>query len=264
MVEVLTEWSPFLAWAAGYAPNGTAAEVVDVLGPPVPNPRQIFAVGLNYIDHATESGFVAPTTPMIFAKFPSSVCGPEETVELPTATVDWEVELVVVVGIGGHSIPVEDAHGHIAGVMVGQDLSERTAQMQGEPPQFSLAKSHPCFAPIGPTLVTLDEIPSLDALHIECVLNGETVQSASTGDMVFTVAELVAYISRTATLLPGDLIFTGTPAGVGMGRDPVRYLAPGDTLVSRIEGVGELVQHFVPLSVGSPRSGVHNFGAVHR
>ncbi len=245
VADVLAEWRPFLRWAAAHAPADTEADVDGKLGAPVPEPRQIFAVGLNYVDHATESGFVAPEKPIVFAKFPSAVCGPDETIELPTTTVDWEVELVVVIGVGGHSIATEDASDHIAGVMVGQDLSERTAQMQGQSPQFSLAKSHPKFAPTGPVLVTLDELPPLDALHIECTLDGETVQSASTTDMVFSVSDLISHISATTTLLPGDLIFTGTPGGVGMGRVPVRYLYPGATLVSRVEGVGEIVQRFV-------------------
>lgn len=242
MTDILDNWGDFLRWYETRPPMQEPDYDVSRLGPPVPQPRQVFAVGLNYVDHAKETGWEPPSAPMIFTKFTSAICGPDETVELPQGNVDWEVELVVVIGVGGHRIEAADALGHVAGVMVGQDLSERVAQMQGTPAQFSLAKSHPRFAPTGPTLVTLDEIGSIDSLSIECTVNGQTVQSGSTGDMVFGVRELIAAISATVTLLPGDLIFTGTPDGVGMGRTPPVYLADGDVVVSTIEGIGQITQ----------------------
>jgi 2-keto-4-pentenoate hydratase/2-oxohepta-3-ene-1,7-dioic acid hydratase in catechol pathway len=242
MADILDDWRDFLRWYELRQPMPEADYDVGRLGPPVPQPRQIFAVGLNYVGHARETGWEPPSAPMIFTKFASAVCGPDETVELPPGNVDWEVELVVVIGIGGHRIDAADALRHVAGVMVGQDLSERVAQMQGTPPQFSLAKSHPRFAPTGPTLVSLDEIPPIDALNIECTVNGQTVQRGSTGDMVFGVRELIAAISDTVTLLSGDLIFTGTPDGVGMGRTPPVYLGDGDIVVSTIEGIGQITQ----------------------
>ncbi|KWX67329.1 fumarylacetoacetate hydrolase family protein [Mycobacterium sp. NAZ190054] len=244
MSDILSAWADFLKWAASAYFDSGEPIADTMLGAPVPEPRQIFAVGLNYAEHATESGFTAPPAPMLFTKFQSALCGPDQAVELPDGNVDWEVELVVAIGVGGREITTDDALDHVAGAMVGQDLSERTAQMVGDPPQFSLAKSHPGFAPVGPLLVTLDEIPALDSLKIQCQLNGETVQSASTGDIIFSVPQLISYISHTATLLPGDLIFTGTPPGVGMGRSPARYLSPGDELVSSIDGLGEIRQHF--------------------
>lgn len=247
MTDVLQEWRSFRDWCDDQSTSWTVEHIAscDVVGPPIPNARQIFAVGLNYVDHAAESGFSPPESPLVFAKFPSALCGPDATVVLPVGHVDWEVELVVAIGRGGRDIAVGDALDHVAGVMIGQDLSERVGQMNGNPPQFSMAKSYPNFAPTGPALVTLDELPSLDALRLECHLNGEIVQSASTAGMVFSVPELVAHISAITTLLPGDLIFTGTPAGVGLGRTPARFLADGDTLVSSIEHVGTITQTFV-------------------
>lgn len=245
MGHVLDEWEEFCAWAENTKLTTVARQDGAVLNAPVPRPRQIFAIGLNYVDHAAESGFTPPIQPMVFAKFPSAVCGPDQDVVLPPGDVDWEAELVVVIGVGGYRIRRRDALNHVAGVTVGQDLSERSAQMRGEPPQFSLAKSHPGFAPTGPAMVTLDELPPLETLRIECRLNGEMVQSAMAADMVFSVPELISSISETVTLLPGDLIFTGTPSGVGMGCTPPRYIEVGDVLVSSITGLGEIVQTFV-------------------
>ncbi len=158
--------------------------------------------------------------------------------------MDWEVELVAVIGTGGHRIPEDHAWRHIAGLTVGQDLSERHVQMLGTPPQFSLAKSFPGFGPIGPVLVTPDEFTDPDDLEITGALNGAIVQQARTKDMIFPIPELVARISAICPLLPGDLIFTGTPAGVGNRMTPPRYLRPGDELVSRAEGIGELRTRF--------------------
>jgi 2-keto-4-pentenoate hydratase/2-oxohepta-3-ene-1,7-dioic acid hydratase in catechol pathway len=232
-------------WAATAPPTGpdwSAARRVSTveLGPPVPNPRQVFAVALNSRPHAAEAGFTPPADPLVFTKFPSCLTGPVTSVTLPAGTSDWEVELVAVVGRGGHRIPAERAWEALAGLTLGQDLSERVTQSRGVPAQFSLGKSFPGFGPTGPVLVTPDELP--DEVSFECSLNGETVQTGRSSEMIFSVAELVARISAVCPLLPGDLIFTGTPAGVGNRRDPPRYLRPGDVLVSRAGGIGELRQ----------------------
>ncbi|MEO3788516.1 fumarylacetoacetate hydrolase family protein [Actinocorallia sp. B10E7] len=208
---------------------------------PVPRPGQIFAIGVNYREHAEESGIdiSSLTWPMTFTKFASCLTGPSATVLLPEGWVDWEVELVVVIGERGHRVQAEDAWNHVAGFTIGQDLSERISQWSGPAPQqFSLGKSHPGFGPTGPAVVTLDELDDPADLAIGCSINGETMQDGRTGDMIFGVAELIAHLSSIAVLEPGDLIFTGTPAGIGATRTPARFLADGDELVSTIEGLG--------------------------
>ncbi|WP_040865344.1 fumarylacetoacetate hydrolase family protein [Nocardia exalbida] len=209
-------------------------------GNPVPAPRQVFAIGLNYAEHAAESNFAVPEEPPVFTKFVSSLAGPYGVVSLPAGKVDWEVELVVVIGRAGHRIAATDAWNHVAGVSVGQDLSERDRQRVGPSPQFSMGKSHPGFGPIGPLLVTPDEFENPDDIELGCLINGEQMQKGRTRDMVFPVPELIARLSAITPLLPGDVIFTGTPSGVGIGRIPERYLAPGDELVSYVRGVGEM------------------------
>lgn len=210
------------------------------LGPPVSNPSQIFAIGLNYADHSEEAGLSVPDVPLVFTKFPSSIAGPADSIPLPTETCDWEVEMVVVIGTPGRNIAREHAADHIAGFCVGQDISNREAQMAGDPPQFSLAKSHAAFTPIGPWITTPDELANPDNLAISTTVDGDTVQSARTSDMIFDVATLISYLSTFCELRSGDLIFTGTPAGVGYSRIPARYLKPGNLLVSTIEGLGQL------------------------
>jgi 2-keto-4-pentenoate hydratase/2-oxohepta-3-ene-1,7-dioic acid hydratase in catechol pathway len=172
--------------------------------------------------------------------------------------VDWEVELVAVIGRTARQVPRDRAWSHVAGLSVAQDLSERASQLRGPAPQFSLAKSFPGFTPMGPAVVTPDELPDPDDLAISCLINGETVQSARTAEMIFPIPELIARLSQVVTLLPGDLILTGTPPGVGMGRRPERYLQPGDVLESRIDGVGQMRHEMVtgksdPGSVDDPR-----------
>lgn len=246
--SVFEVWPEFTAWAAWSAADHPA-EPYDVgsLGPPTPAPRQVFAVGLNYTDHAIETGFAIPDTdPPVFTKFPSCITGPYAEVTLPNGGhTDWEVELVVVVGLRAHAVQATEAWSYVAGLMVGQDLSERRSQMAGPSPQFSLAKSFPGFGPVGPALVTIDELDDPDDLTITAILNGEKVQDARTSQLIFDVPSIIARLSAVTPLLPGDIIFTGTPSGVGMGRTPQRWLAAGDELVSIVGGVGELRQRFV-------------------
>lgn len=160
------------------------------------------------------------------------------------AYTDWEVELVVVIGTRARNIPEADAWTHVAGVTVGQDLSERITQLDGPAPQFSLGKSFAGFAPVGPWLVTENELDDRDDLTLSCSLNGETVQDGRTSQMIFPVSALVSRLSQIVALYPGDLIFTGTPAGVGVSRKPQRFLAAGDVLDSAIDGIGTLRQSF--------------------
>ncbi|WP_405866580.1 fumarylacetoacetate hydrolase family protein [Streptomyces sp. NBC_00005] len=240
--RVLDRWDELLDWSQN-ATGGRPYADSD-LEPPVPAPRQIFAVALNYRPHTVEAGYGEPEAPLVFTKFPTCLTGPHTTVDLPPGHVDWELELVAVIGREARNVPVEKGWEPVVALTVGQDLSERIAQLAGRPAQFSLAKSHPGFGPIGPALVSLDEVPGRDDLELTCELNGEVVQHDRTGNMIFPIPRLVSYLSEFCTLLPGDLIFTGTPAGVGNRRTPQRFLTPDDELVSRIGGVGEMRHRF--------------------
>ncbi|MGA6160354.1 fumarylacetoacetate hydrolase family protein [Stenotrophomonas sp. NPDC087984] len=207
-----------------------------------PTPRQVFAIGLNYRGHAEEASLAAPESPSVFTKFATSLTGPDTQLRLPSGRVDWEAELVVVMGRRAEHVAAGDAWSYVAGLTAGQDYSEREVQSVGPVPQFSLGKSFPGFAPTGPVLVTADEFADPDDLAIECLVNGESVQKSRTSSMIFPVPELIARLSAVCPLLPGDLIFTGTPAGVGHARTPQRYLRPGDEVITRIEGIGQLRQ----------------------
>ncbi|WP_432840412.1 fumarylacetoacetate hydrolase family protein [Dactylosporangium sp. CA-092794] len=238
-VALLERWDELRDWAATRAPGPGWGSYEDArLGAPVPRPRQVFALAVNYLDHAAEAAAAAPEAPYVFTKFPSCITGPFDDVVLPSDRADWEVELVVVIGRRAERVAEAEAWDHVAGLTVGQDISERRVQFRKPLPHLDLAKSFPTFGPIGPALVTLDEIPDRDDLPIRCAVNGERMQDATTASMVFPVARIVAHISRHVSLLPGDLIFTGTPAGVGSTRDPRRYLAPGDVITSEIAGLG--------------------------
>jgi 2-keto-4-pentenoate hydratase/2-oxohepta-3-ene-1,7-dioic acid hydratase in catechol pathway len=245
---IYDRWTEFREWAATIAVAGKDFDVRD-LGAPAPLPRQLLAAGLNYRDHAAESGFAVPEgLPPIFTKFASSITGPVTTVRLPdNGHTDWEVELVVIVGRAMSAVAERDVWHHVAGLTIGQDLSERISQMAGPVPQFSLGKSLPGFAPMGPWLVTPDEFAAPDDLELRCLLNGEQMQRGRTSQMIFSVPVLLSRLSTMLPLYPGDVIFTGTPAGVGLGRDPQRWIAAGDELVSTIEGIGELRQRFTAL-----------------
>ncbi len=238
------DWSGFRAWAETVTDASGEAFARTDLGAPVPRPPQVFAIGVNYREHADEAGYPPDSLPVTFTKFPSSLTGPDATVTLPEGNVDWEVELVVVIGRGGHGIAREDAWDHVAGFTVGQDLSERVAQLEGTRPQFSLAKSHPGFSPTGPWVVTPDEFDDPADLAISCAIDGQTMQDSRTSRMIYDIPELIVRLSAVASLLPGDIIFSGTPSGIGNARTPKRFLSPGETLVSTIEGVGELTTRF--------------------
>jgi 2-keto-4-pentenoate hydratase/2-oxohepta-3-ene-1,7-dioic acid hydratase in catechol pathway len=234
-------WSSFLAWAAGMSSAvHRALPECPTYGPPAPRPRQAFGVGVNYADHAAEAGMAVPGDPLIFAKFASSIAGQASSLLITVPAVDWEVELVVVMGLTARHVTRQDAWSVVAGLTIGQDISDRQLQLAGATPQFSLGKSRPGYSPIGPWLVTPDEFDDPDDLAISCTLNGETVQAARTSSLIHDVSSVVSYLSSVVTLMPGDVIFTGTPAGVGFTRTPPRFLASGDVLVSSIEGIGEL------------------------
>jgi len=246
-VDVLGRWDEVVVWAAAADWSSAYDVSPEQLGPPVPAPRQVFAIALNYAPHAAEAGFDPPDEPLVFTKFPSCIVGPVTVVDLPEGHVDWEIEVVAVIGRGGYRIPRTQAWDAVAGITLGQDLSERILQLTGKPPQFSLAKSHPGFGPIGPVAVTADELDTLgdrDDLAFESSIDGEVIQHGRTSQLIFPVDDLVARLSAVCRLLPGDLIFTGTPEGVGNRRTPQRFLQPGETLVSRLDGVGEIRQTF--------------------
>ena len=252
--QVIDQLDEVRAWYGACRPEADPSIIADhlladlsLLGPPSVTPRQIFAVGLNYADHGAETGMDVPDQPLVFTKYASSLTGPGGEIPLPSDSCDWEVELVVVIGKGGRDIPAERAVDRIAGFCIGQDISERRSQMAGSPPQFSLAKSHRGFGPVGPWLTTLDELADPRDLAVCASIDGETVQSARTSDMIFDVATLVSHISAVCELFPGDLICTGTPAGVGYSRTPARYPASGHQLCSYIEGLGELRNQCVPV-----------------
>ncbi|WP_103348913.1 fumarylacetoacetate hydrolase family protein [Amycolatopsis sp. CA-128772] len=242
---VYARWDEFTAWArdAGHE-AATSFDDAD-LRAPAPNPAQIFGIGLNYRDHAAEAGLDLPDSPTIFTKFASSLTGPYGDITLNGSTVDWEVELVAVIGRRAWQVPVEHGWDHVAGLTAGQDLSDRALQLAGPVPQFSLGKSRPGFGPTGPWLVTTDEFADPDNLELSCTVNGESVQKSRTSELIFSVPDLVARLSAVLPLLPGDVIFTGTPAGVGGARTPQRFLSAGDELVSTIEGVGVMRHRFV-------------------
>jgi len=209
------------------------------LAAPVPDPQKIICMGLNYRDHAEETGQEIPQAPMWFAKFQNSLCGSGEEIVLPAAHpdyVDYEAELALVIGRAGHAIAEADAVAHIAGVMPFNDVSARDLQLQN--PLWTSGKAIDTFAPCGPALVTLDELEGLDGLVLRTRVNGEQLQRGTTANLIFGAAELVSWLSRTMTLLPGDIIATGTPAGVGAAQG--RFLRDGDTVEVEVEGVGIL------------------------
>jgi 2-keto-4-pentenoate hydratase/2-oxohepta-3-ene-1,7-dioic acid hydratase in catechol pathway len=245
--SLFDDWAAFAEWSKAVTDASAAASVpfdAARLDAPVPRPRQVFAIGLNYAEHAAEAGYPPDSMPVTFTKFPSSIVGQGALVALPEGHVDWEVELVVVIGREAHQVSRESAWEHVAGLTIGQDLSERITQLQGSAPQFSLGKSFPGFGPTGPWLVTPDEFADRDDLAIACSLSGEVMQSSRTSMMLYDVPELLVRLSAVCPLLPGDIIFSGTPSGIGNRRTPQRFIGPDDVLVSEIEGIGTLTTRF--------------------
>ncbi len=239
--DAYRSWDDLAAWEAGGGAQAAAAQPFDEsdLGAPSPRPGQVFAIGLNYAGHAAESGMELPTVPAVFTKFPASLGGPFEPVELSGDLVDWEVELVAVIGRHADRVAEADAWDHVAGLCVGQDISDRHVQFAAGG-QFSLGKSYRGYGPTGPWLVTPDEVDDPDNLGLGCSIDGQVVQDARTDDLVFSIARLVAELSAVVPLQPGDLIFTGTPAGVGITSQPPRFLRDGEVLESWVEGIGTI------------------------
>lgn len=240
----LRDWDRTLAAAEQACRAGgqdTITWTLDELGAPSPAPSQIIAVGLNYAPHAAESGLPTPAFPFAFTKTLPSLTGPAGVVIAESDFVDWEAELVVVIGRRARHVGVDDAWAHVAGVTGGQDISDREVQGRlGLNSQPTLGKSSPGFGPTGPFLVTPDEFPDRDAVPFTGMVNDEVVQKGNTSDLLFTVPRLVSYLSSMLELRPGDLIFTGTPEGTGFGRVPPSYLADGDVLTTTFEGIGTM------------------------
>jgi acylpyruvate hydrolase len=226
------------AIAASASPIGRVDELE--LGPPIPDPQKIICLGLNYRDHAGEAGLQEPSAPMFFAKWANSLIGPAAPIVPPaTATkIDYEAELAVVIGRRGRNIPQPTALDHVAGAMAFNDVSARDLQMAN--PLWTGGKAIDTFAPCGPALVTLDDLGDLNALGLRTRVNGTLVQDGNTASMIFTVAETISFLSQIMTLEVGDIIATGTPAGVGASRTPPLFLDPGDVIEVEVDDIGTL------------------------
>ncbi len=209
------------------------------LGPPLARPSKIICVGLNYAQHAAESGMDIPKEPVLFFKATSAITGPNDNIIIPKGSTktDWEVELAIVIGKKASYIDEDNALDHVAGYLLHNDVSERAFQLERSG-QWVKGKSCDTFAPIGPFIATRDEIKNPNNLNLWLTLNGNTMQNSSTSDFIFNVQQVISHISQFMTLLPGDIISTGTPFGVGLGLNPPRYLEPGDILELGIEGLG--------------------------
>ena len=216
------------------------------LGAPVRRPSKIICVGLNYALHAKESGMDIPTAPVLFYKSTTAICGPFDQVVIPKGSekTDWEVELAVLIGRRASYVSLEDAMDYVGGYLLHNDVSERAFQLE-QGGQWLKGKSADTFAPIGPFLATKEEIPNPHQLNLWLKVNGEMLQNSTTADFVFDIPYLVSYISQYMTLLPGDIISTGTPSGVGLGFNPPRYLKPGDVMELGIDGLGVSRQEVV-------------------
>ena len=212
---------------------------------PLLNPPRVFAIGLNYRDHAIESGMAIPTTPVVFFKLHTAIVGPGEPIVLPVNSTepDYEAEFAFVIGHGGYRLAADEWRNHVYGYTIVNDVSARDVQMATS--QWSLAKSFPTFCPMGPAIVTADEIADPHDLKIGLSIDGEVLQNSSTRELVFKIPELIEYISSITPLLPGDIISTGTPPGVGLGRTPKRWLKPGETVTVTVEGLGALTNPVV-------------------
>jgi 2-keto-4-pentenoate hydratase/2-oxohepta-3-ene-1,7-dioic acid hydratase in catechol pathway len=242
--QMFDDWQALATWGESINARGPGDVDTQQLGAPVPRPPQVFAIGLNYKAHAQEGIFSVPEEPTVFTKWPACIVGPSHNVELPVET-DWEIELVVAISRRAFKVGAADAMSYVAGYTVGQDLSDRVLQRKGPAPQWSLGKSRYGYGPTGPWLVTLDEFDNPQDLAIHSSMEGETLQTSRTSMLIFDIPTIIEYITAECPMLPGDLIFTGTPEGVGYARKPPRFLHPGDVLTSTIEGIGDLVTSFV-------------------
>ncbi len=212
---------------------------------PLSSPPRIFAIGLNYRDHAAEAKMALPSAPVVFFKLPTAIIGPGDAIVLPKNSTepDYEAELAFVIGKGGYRIPATAWREHVYGYTIVNDVSARDVQRATS--QWSLAKSFPTYCPMGPAIVTADEVADPHQLAISLSINGETLQNSNTRELVFKIPALIEYISSITPLLPGDIVSTGTPSGVGMGRTPQRWLRPGETVTVTIEGLGSLTNPVV-------------------
>jgi len=242
-MEAIANIAAIAAFINENAPEGKPFSEKDLTNP-VPAPKQSLAIGVNYADHAAEMHIELAPEPVTFAKFPTCLAGPNDQVVLPTSTVDWEVELVLVMGRDAYQLTADEAWDAVAAVTVGQDLSDRELQFAAGR-QFSLGKSCPGFGPLGPWLVTPDELPNHDDLELSCAIDGEVVQDSRTSKMIRGVVPLLVDVTKHLALKCGDVIFTGTPSGAGTALNPPRYLKPGEVLTSTIEGIGTLTTVFV-------------------
>ena len=223
-------------------PGGEAVSLGEVrLHAPISRPEKIVAIGLNYEDHAAETGAEIPEKPVVFTKYPNTIVGPGEPIRIPPIAeqIDYEAELAVVIGRTARNVPESEALESVFGYANANDVSARDLQFS-EGGQWTRSKSLDTFMPLGPFIVTRDEVPDPQSLSIRAILNGEVVQDGTTSKMIFSVAELVAFLSTGMTLVPGDVIITGTPPGVGMARDPQLWMKPGDEVSIEIEGLGTL------------------------
>jgi 2-keto-4-pentenoate hydratase/2-oxohepta-3-ene-1,7-dioic acid hydratase in catechol pathway len=245
-VRALLEGGPGLlrlAAAAAERPDAVRHPAAGArLLPPVPDPEKVLCIGLNYRDHAAETGAAIPGHPVVFSKFNTALIGHEAPIVLPPVSqeVDYEAELVLVVGRAGKNIPAAGARDYLAGYTIGHDVSARDWQLKKDGKQWLTGKTFDTFAPTGPVLVTADEVPDPHALGIRLRLNGQTMQDSNTRQMIFRAEDLLAYIAQVVTLKPGDLIFTGTPSGVGVARKPPVWLKGGDVVEVEIDGLGVL------------------------
>jgi len=207
---------------------------------PIPVPPKFICIGLNYLDHAKESGMDVPTTPIVFAKYSNAVIGPDEAIEIPTVSneVDYEAEFAFVIGKEGRNIPKDDWENYVFGYTIVNDVSARDYQLATS--QWTIGKTFDTFGPMGPSIVSKDEIADPHNLRIGLDLNGQTLQDSSTKQLIFRIPDLMEHLSKVMTLVPGDIISTGTPPGVGMARKPPVFMKPGDEVVVKIEGIGEL------------------------
>lgn len=228
------------------SPNDVAADAwspaPEQLLPPVPTPEKVFCIGLNYRDHAIETGSPIPTEPIVFSKFNTALIGQGQSIVLPEIAqkVDYEAELVVVIGRTAKNVSVADAMNHVFGYTCGHDVSARDWQKGRPGGQWLLGKSFDTFAPIGPCVVTKDELPDPSNIRVQMELNGQMVQDSTTAQLIFDIPTTVSHLSKFITLKPGDLIFTGTPPGVGDAKDPPVYLKPGDRCSVIVDGIGTL------------------------